>query len=100
MPLTVNVGLSHKTSENFNSRGVSINLTAELDQSLLARPDDLLLLDELYLPRQQTTSVTVAFDDESVADFFEDQVAAGRSPEQFGRIWIHTHPGNCPRPSS
>lgn len=44
--------------------------------------------------------MTVAFDDESVADFFEDQVAAGRSPEQFGRIWIHTHPGNSPSPSS
>lgn len=44
--------------------------------------------------------MTVAFYDESVADFFEDQVVAGRSPEQFGRIWIHTHPGNCPSPSS
>lgn len=41
MPLTVNVGLSRKTSENFNSQGVSIHLTAELDQALLARPDDL-----------------------------------------------------------
>lgn len=49
MPLTVNVGLSRKTSENYNSRGVSINLTAELDQSLLARPDDLQgAINELY----------------------------------------------------
>lgn len=62
--------------------------------------DDLLLVEELFLPQQQTTSVTVKFDDESIADFFEDQVAAGRSPEQFGRVWIHTHPGNCPSPSS
>ena len=41
MPLTISVGLSRKTSENYNSQGVSIHLTAELDQSLLVRPDDL-----------------------------------------------------------
>ena len=63
-------------------------------------PDDLLLVEVLFLPKQQTTSVTVAFDDESVADFFEDQVTAGRSLEQFARVWIHTHPGHCAQPSS
>lgn len=63
-------------------------------------PEDQLLVNEFFVPTQQTTSVTVAFNDESVADFFEDQVVAGRKPEQFGRIWIHTHPGNCPSPSS
>jgi hypothetical protein len=34
-----------------------------------------------------------------VADFFDDQVDAGRRPEQFGRIWVHTHPGDSPHPS-
>lgn len=49
MPLTINVGLSRKTSENFNSQGASINITAELDQSLLARPDELQgAVNELY----------------------------------------------------
>lgn len=41
MPLTLNVGLSRKTSQNYNSEGASINLTAELDQALLNRPDEL-----------------------------------------------------------
>jgi hypothetical protein len=41
MPLSINVGLSRKRSENYQSEGVSINVTAELDQSLLARPDEL-----------------------------------------------------------
>jgi len=41
----------------------------------------------------------VAFDDESVADYFDRQVDAERRPEQFARIWVHTHPGDCPRPS-
>ena len=43
--------------------------------------------------------MTVKFDDSSVADFFDAQVDQGRTPEQFGRIWIHTHPGNSPYPS-
>jgi len=41
MPLSVNVGLSRKASKDFQSTGVSINVTAELDQSLLAKPDQL-----------------------------------------------------------
>jgi hypothetical protein len=41
MPLTINVGLSRKASKDYQSSGTSINLTAELDQLLLARPDEL-----------------------------------------------------------
>jgi hypothetical protein len=41
MPLTINVGLSRKASKDYQSAGTSINITAELDQALLARPDDL-----------------------------------------------------------
>jgi CO/xanthine dehydrogenase Mo-binding subunit len=41
MPLTVNVGLSRKTSKDYQSAGRSINLSAELDQVLLARPEEL-----------------------------------------------------------
>ena len=53
MPLTINVGLSRKASENYQSSGVSINVTAELDQSLLARPEELQLqIDRLYQQSQ------------------------------------------------
>ena len=41
MPLSINVGLSRKASRDYQSTGVSINVTAELDQSLLANPDAL-----------------------------------------------------------
>ena len=41
MPLSINVGLSRKASRDYQSTGVSINVTAELDQSLLGRPQDL-----------------------------------------------------------
>ena len=41
MPLTINVGLSRKASKDYQSTGLSVNLVAELDQSLLARPEEL-----------------------------------------------------------
>jgi len=41
MPLSINVGLSRKASRDYQSTGVSINVTAELDQSLLTKPDEL-----------------------------------------------------------
>ena len=61
--------------------------------------DDLLLVEDVQLVKQDCSWIHVAFDDESVADFFDKQVDAGRRPEQFARIWVHTHPGDCPRPS-
>ena len=61
--------------------------------------DDLLNVRDVVLVQQRCTEVFVAFDDTSVADHFEDQVDQGRSPEQCGRIWIHTHPGDSAQPS-
>ncbi len=61
--------------------------------------DDLLLVEEIQLIQQHCTVATVKFDDESVADFFDAQVEQGRQPEQFARIWIHTHPGSSADPS-
>ncbi len=62
--------------------------------------NDFTLIEDIQLVDQDCTSFTVAFRDEAVADFFDEQVDAGRQPDSFGRCWIHTHPGNCPRPSA
>ena len=61
--------------------------------------DDLLFIEDIQLVKQTCSWAHVAFDDTSVADLFDRQVDAGRRPEQFARIWVHTHPGDCPRPS-
>ncbi len=61
--------------------------------------DELLCVEDIQLVRQECTPVSVAFDDQAVADFFDRQVDMGRRPEQFGRTWVHTHPGNFPEPS-
>src|SRR5262245_38636251 len=49
----------------------------------VAAPDDLLLVAEVALVRQQCSPVTVKFDDSAVADYFDRQVDAGSMPEQF-----------------
>jgi proteasome lid subunit RPN8/RPN11 len=61
--------------------------------------DDLLRVEEIQLVRQQCSSMSVVYDDESVADFFDRQVDRGLAMERVGRVWVHTHPGNCPAPS-
>ena len=57
------------------------------------------VVEDLAVPRQTTSSVTVCFDDSSVADYFEDCVDQGIQPSRCGRVWIHTHPGSTPMPS-
>jgi hypothetical protein len=62
--------------------------------------DDLLFVQDVQLVCQKCSVVSVAFEDEAVAEFFDRQIDEGRRPEEFGRIWMHTHPGSSPIPSS
>ena len=63
-------------------------------------PEDLLLVKEFVTVKQEVTCVSVNFDDNAVGEFFDAQVNLGRKPEQFARIWLHSHPGDSPEPSS
>jgi len=65
----------------------------------ISAADDLLYVEDIQLVRQTCDMASVAFDDQSVADFFDRQFDAGIQPFQAGRIWTHTHPGACPQPS-
>jgi hypothetical protein len=65
----------------------------------ISDPSNLLYIEDIRLVRQTCSSVSVEFHDTAVADFFDEQVDLGRSPEQFARVWIHTHPANCAEPS-
>ena len=65
----------------------------------LTHAEDPLLIEDFLTVRQQVSGVSVEFDDAAVADLFENQVDCGRRPDQFARIWCHTHPGNSPTPS-
>lgn len=57
------------------------------------------MIEDVELVTQECSPVEVRFEDAAVADFFEDQVDRGRRPEQFARVWIHTHPGQSAQPS-
>lgn len=61
--------------------------------------DDLLYVQDFITVKQKVTFASVKFADEAVANYFEDQVDLGRKSQQFARIWLHTHPGDCPKPS-
>jgi hypothetical protein len=61
--------------------------------------DDLLLVQDIRLVSQCCTPLSVKFDDQAIADFFDEQVDRGRKPEEFARIWVHTHPGSSAEPS-
>ena len=65
----------------------------------ISTENDLLLIEDVQMVRQRCTSVTVQFEDAAVADFFDEQVDRGLTPERFARVWIHTHPGYSPAPS-
>lgn len=66
----------------------------------ITAPDNRLLVTDFVTVKQKCTAASVKFDDTAVADFFDDQVDAGRHPSEFGRVWIHTHPGSSPSPST
>ena len=59
-----------------------------------------LYVEDFVTVRQLTSAVTVAFEDDAVADFYDRQVDLDRQPSQFSRVWIHTHPGSSAMPSS
>ena len=55
---------------------------------------DMLYVEEVWTVGQRCSMASVKFDDAAVADYFEEQVDRGRSPERFGRVWLHTHHGD------
>ena len=62
--------------------------------------DDLLYVQDIVALKQHVTAVSVQFEDNAVADYFDHCADAGISPSRCGRVWIHTHPGDSPEPST
>jgi proteasome lid subunit RPN8/RPN11 len=65
----------------------------------LTSPHNPLYLDDVLLIRQRATSVTVAFDDNAVADLFDLMADRGIPASRFARVWLHSHPGASVTPS-
>jgi proteasome lid subunit RPN8/RPN11 len=65
----------------------------------LSAPRQPLLVEDVRLVTQRCDWASVEFEDSAVADYFDEQVDRGCAPEEFGRIWVHTHPGGSAEPS-
>jgi hypothetical protein len=65
----------------------------------VSQEENLLYIEDLAIVSQQTTSVSVEFDDGAVADFFDQMVDRQIPAQRFMRIWMHTHPGDSSEPS-
>jgi proteasome lid subunit RPN8/RPN11 len=61
---------------------------------------DPLYLRDFRTVLQSASPTGVAFDDAAVADYFDACVDAGLAPDRFARVWVHTHPGDSPLPST
>lgn len=59
-----------------------------------------LYVEDFVTVKQFVSPVTVRFDDESVAELFDRLVDRGLPIQRFARLWIHTHPGDSPLPST
>jgi proteasome lid subunit RPN8/RPN11 len=59
-----------------------------------------LVVQDVGLVQQECDWASVLFNDEAVADYFDQQVDLGRSPERFARVWVHTHPDCSAQPSA
>lgn len=60
---------------------------------------DPLYVEEFVTVRQRTSAMTVEMEDEAVANYSDDCVDRGLHPQNYLRIWCHTHPGSSPDPS-
>lgn len=65
----------------------------------IADPDNLLKIVDFITVKQTASCATFEMEDDGVSDFALNMVEKGLKPEQFMRVWLHTHPGNFCTPS-
>jgi len=67
----------------------------------ISNAEDLLLVEDFRLIKQEVTSAETKFDDASVAEHMAEMAKKGIEPRQCIRIWIHSHPfsNGVPSPS-
>jgi|GEM_PF-3064552 len=66
----------------------------------ISHPDDPLYIVDFKLVPQVNTGTFTEFLDKALANYLEDMVVSGTPPACCMRIWMHTHPGMGPSPSS
>ena len=65
----------------------------------ISEEDDLLHLEDIQLPKQKVSVVTVDFDDAGLLEYADRMEAKDIDVARSTKIWMHTHPGPSPDPS-
>ncbi len=63
-------------------------------------PKKPLYLDDFLVPKQECTQAFCDLDITHASELWEDFLDKGMIPTQYASVWIHTHPGNSPTPST
>ena len=61
--------------------------------------DDPMYVTDFEFLLQECTSVKTDFDTDAQNEWMESKLIEGKNPENFARIWAHTHPGPSATPS-
>ena len=61
--------------------------------------EDPLCVEDFQLVSQDSTIVTTDMDSDGIDAYFDRMDALDKERMECGRVWIHTHPGDCPIPS-
>ncbi len=64
----------------------------ELSAFGISHVDNFLVVSDVICITQTREYAHTEFDDDAISKYFETMVDKGLKPEQFARIWIHTHP--------
>jgi len=57
------------------------------------------IVTDFVVLKQESSSATFEFDKEGMEEYLNEMIKAGYSPNECFRVYLHTHPGNCPKPS-
>lgn len=76
------------------------SVDTEIGGMALTAADNPFLIEDIGIVKQKASAAFVDFDDEALNDFMTEQfVKHDRQPINCMRIWIHTHPHGCTKPS-
>lgn len=74
--------------------------TVEVGGFAITSPEDPALIIDFVVLKQTSSVASFDFDKDGMQDYLNEMVDRGISPNNCFRIYIHTHPGNSPQPSS
>jgi len=71
----------------------------EVGAMAISKPEDPLFVTDFEFLPQECTSVKTDFDTDAQNEWMETKLIDGHNPDNFARIWAHTHPGASATPS-